>query len=459
MDFTVSYALIYSVVMLAAVFVVGYLVARAPFVRRFYLPTALVAGLILLFLSPQVMGNINEELQLSSAFYEIWRQAPKYLINVVFACLFLAHPMMPIKKIWKTAGPQVAFGQMMAWGQYFFAGLMVVFILGPFFGMPPITASLLEISFEGGHGTVAGMSGVFDELNFADGKAIANGLATASLITSLILGLILINWGKRKGHLRPGGLIKIARNKVYYHKIISDLHDKGITLREHLTPKRIFSHILLALSAVGLGFLIHAALSQLEALTWGKAGVVIMPFLPLFTFCMIGGMLVGEFARKMGMKISRTIVDLLSSIALSGLIMTAIGTMSLSFLDAHAEVFGLLYLTGVVWILFSFIFLARKMFPEYWFQNAIISFGQSMGMTATGLLFAQMVDPKNRTNAVESFGYKQLLFEPLMGGGIVTALSMPVIMVVGLPAFTAVCGVITVGWLMLGLVHFGSGKK
>ena len=184
-----------------------------------------------------------------------------------------------------------------------------------------------------------------------------------------------------------------------------------------------------------------------------------MPFLPLFTFCMIGGMLVGEFARKMGMKISRTIVDLLSSIALSGLIMTAIGTMSLSFLDAHAEAFGLLYLTGVVWILFSFIFLARKMFPEYWFQNAIISFGQSMGMTATGLLFAQMVDPKNRTNAVESFGYKQLLFEPLMGGGIVTALSMPVIMVVGLPAFTAVCGVITVGWLMLGLVHFGSGKK
>jgi Na+/glutamate symporter len=57
MDFTTSYALIYSIVMLAAVFIVGYLVARAPFVRRFYLPTALVAGLILLILSPQVMGG------------------------------------------------------------------------------------------------------------------------------------------------------------------------------------------------------------------------------------------------------------------------------------------------------------------------------------------------------------------------------------------------------------------
>ena len=459
MDFTTSYALIYSIVMLAAVFIVGYLVARAPFVRRFYLPTALVAGLILLILSPQVMGGVDADFQLSAGFYDVWRTAPKYLINVVFACLFLAHPMMPIKKIWKTAGPQVAFGQMMAWGQYFFAGILVIFVLGPSFGMPSITASLLEISFEGGHGTVAGMSNVFNELDFAEGRSIANGLATASLITSLVLGLILINWGKRKGHLKPGGLIKIARNKVYYHKIISDLHDKGITLREHLTLKRVFSHILLAASAIGLGVLIHAALSQLESLTWGKTGVVIMPFLPLFTFCMIGGMLVGEFARKLGMKISRTIVDLISTVALSGLIMTAIGTMSLSFLDGHAEVFALLYLAGVIWILFSFLILARKMFSEYWFQNAIISFGQSMGMTATGLLFAQMVDPKNRTNAVESFGYKQLLFEPLMGGGVVTALSMPIILIIGLPSFTIICGVVTVSWMILGFTHFGNKRK
>ena len=112
-----------------------------------------------------------------------------------------------------------------------------------------------------------------------------------------------------------------------------------------------------------------------------------------------------------------------------------------------------------MWIMFAFIVLARRMFKRYWFQNAIISFGQAMGMTATGLLFAQMVDPKNRTNAVEAFGYKQLMFEPLMGGGIVTALSMPFILLIGLPLFTAICAGIMVFWLLLGLLHFGRAKE
>lgn len=159
------------------------------------------------------------------------------------------------------------------------------------------------------------------------------------------------------------------------------------------------------------------------------------------------------------MKVSRTIVQLISSITLSGLIMTAIGTMDLSFLSSDGAVFGLLYTVGVVWTLFSFLFMGRRMFKEYWFQNAIISFGQSMGMTATGLLFAQMVDPKNRTNAVESFGYKQLLFEPIMGGGIVTALSMPIIALVGLLPFTIISGVIMVFWAIFGMYKFGNLKS
>lgn len=459
MDFELSYALTYSVVMLVAVFIVGYLVARAPFVRRFYLPTALVSGIILLLLSPQVMGHFSADLHLSNGFYDLWRLAPKTLINVIFACLFLASPLMPLKKIWKVAGPQVAFSQMMGWGQFFWASLLALVVLVPVFGASPLSGALVEVSFEGGHGTVAGLTNVFRELNYMDGREIANGLSTASLVSSLLIGILLINWGKRKGLLRPGGLVKIARNKVYYRKIVNDLHKKGITLREHLTLKRVATHILLVAASVGLGVLIHSALAQLEDLTWGRAGVRVVSFLPLFTFCMIGGMLVGEFARKLGMKISRTIVDLVSSITLSGLIMTAVGTMNLSFLSSDGAVFGLLYAVGVVWTLFSFLFMGKRMFKEYWFQNAIISFGQSMGMTATGLLFAQMVDPKNRTNAVESFGYKQLLFEPIMGGGIVTALCMPIIALIGLLPFMIISGAMMIFWAVFGMFKFGNLKS
>ncbi|MDP9211977.1 MAG: hypothetical protein M3N59_01730, partial [bacterium] len=65
------------------------------------------------------------------------------------------------------------------------------------------------------------------------------------------------------------------------------------------------------------------------------------------------------------------------------------------------------------------------------------------------------VDPEDKTNAIEGYGYKQLLFEPFVGGGFVTALSMPLIVAWGLPVFTAVCGVIFATWLILGIRYFG----
>ena len=44
-------------------------------------------------------------------------------------------------------------------------------------------------------------------------------------------------------------------------------------------------------------------------------------------------------------------------------------------------------------------------------------------MTATGLMLLRTVDPENKTPAAMSFGYKQLLHEPFMGGGLWAALA------------------------------------
>jgi ESS family glutamate:Na+ symporter len=136
--------------------------------------------------------------------------------------------------------------------------------------------------------------------------------------------------------------------------------------------------------------------------------------------------------------------------------MTAVGTMSLEFFHEPnlAASFWVLFASGVVWIVSATLILARKMFIKHWFTNAIISFGQAMGMTATGLLFAQMADPQQKTGAVEAFGYKQMLFEPLMGGGLVTAMSMPLILLLGLPLWTIICGLITLGWCLAGTFYF-----
>lgn len=124
--------------------------------------------------------------------------------------------------------------------------------------------------------------------------------------------------------------------------------------------------------------------------------------------------IVGKISRCHSIKVSRELIILIEVIAILGMIIAAIGMMNISFIGLNLKVFVLLFLSGILWITFSFIFLSRKIFPEYWLQN----FSQSIRMIAKGVLFVQMVDKK--PNKRSGFDYKQSLFKPLMGDRIVT---------------------------------------
>jgi ESS family glutamate:Na+ symporter len=78
------------------------------------------------------------------------------------------------------------------------------------------------------------------------------------------------------------------------------------------------------------------------------------------------------------------------------------------------------------------------MLPNFWFERAIAEMGKSMGVTATGLLLLRIVDPEQETEAASAFGYKQLLHEPFMGGGLWTSTAVLLIAQQG-------------GWLVFGI--------
>ena len=46
-------------------------------------------------------------------------------------------------------------------------------------------------------------------------------------------------------------------------------------------------------------------------------------------------------------------------------------------------------------------------------------------------MLLRTVDPENKTPAAMSFGYKQLLHEPFMGGGLWTALALTLVYKIG----------------------------
>jgi ESS family glutamate:Na+ symporter len=76
-------------------------------------------------------------------------------------------------------------------------------------------------------------------------------------------------------------------------------------------------------------------------------------------------------------------------------------------------------------------------------------------MSAAGLLLIKLADPDTKSPAKEGFSYKQLLLDIFVGGGLVTAASVPLIVAVGPVLTLIVAAVIMTGWLMLGLFYFG----
>ena len=174
---------------------------------------------------------------------------------------------------------------------------------------------------------------------------------------------------------------------------------------------------------------------------------------PLFPLCMLGGLVIQVFLdrfRKIPfVPLDHALMQRLSGTALDFLVVSAISTIRLEIITARWLPFLLIVTGGIIWNVFCVMFLARRVLPDAWFERAIAEMGQSMGVTATGLLLLRAVDPENETAAPSAFGYKQLLHEPFMGGGLWTSMAIPLVMIHGgMPVFLLSAGVIA-AWLLV----------
>jgi ESS family glutamate:Na+ symporter len=176
---------------------------------------------------------------------------------------------------------------------------------------------------------------------------------------------------------------------------------------------------------------------------------------------LIGGIIVQLIMKKLDLDtlIIRNLQERIAGVALDLVVVTALASIKLQVLGANLPVFLSLSLVGIVWNIVAFVYLAPKILPSYWFERGIGDMGQSMGVTATGILLIKMVDPHNRTGAFESFAYKQLFFEPIVGGGLFTAAAPTLIRQFGLvPMLISTSGLLAF-WLIFGFWNYKVIKR
>lgn len=445
-----------------------------PCLANLFLPSSVLGGGLALLVGPQVLGALAAWLQpagggwlvqglIPEGVQTVWRGLPGLLINVVFAALLLGSPIPGLREIWRKAGPQVAFGQSLAWGQYVVGISLGLLVLAPFFGLPPMVGALIEIAFEGGHGTAAGMSGTFREMGFAAGADLALALATVGLVGAVLSGTLMVNWAARRGLLPAHGGEPVTAD---VHPADTGLDEDMIEeqrellwqKRQELKPTDPFSiHLAVTGLAIGIGWVMQRLLVGLEAVTWARdGGVEVMRYIPLFPLAMLGGVVVQVIMDRTGMShhINRRMMNRISGSALDFTIVAALGTLSVTAIRAHWAPLLLLSVAGMAWNLFGVFVIAPRLIPEFWFPRAVCDYGQSTGVTVTGLLLLRMADPANESGTLESFGYKQLLFEPIVGGGLFTAASVPLIVQFGPVPVLVLTGGLLLFWLVAGRLMF-----
>jgi ESS family glutamate:Na+ symporter len=174
---------------------------------------------------------------------------------------------------------------------------------------------------------------------------------------------------------------------------------------------------------------------------------------PLFPFTIIGGVLVQLAAVRFNFEwaVNRTAVSGLGGLAVDGIVICAIGTLSLAALGDNLGPLLILAVASVAWSVFVAMIVGRRLFTKDWFEHSIAEFGESQGNVATGFVMVDMVDPARQTDVVRGYSYRQLITRPLIGGGFVTALAIPLIDALGLTVFTIVAIAVTVGMTFWGM--------
>ena len=427
-----------------------------PLLQKLYLPSSVIGGfvgLVIFQCFPQI---------LPADMLKMIGKLPGFLINIVFASLFLGVVTPPLKRVFSIAFPQLCFGQVSAWGQYVIGLGITGFILVPLFKVNPAFGNLLEIGFQGGHGTVGGMIPTFEAFNWQDGIALGFTMATAGMILGIVLGMIMVNWAGRKGYVANvrdfSNQDKLTQIGIY-HKNSSP--DAG---RQTVYCDSIDSlawHISLVGLAVMLGYIMLTCCQKAEIALFPDAVKRVFSGFPLFPLCMIGGLLIQKAAQraKVDYLIDHAQMQRVAGAALDFLVVSAVATIRLEVVAANWQALLILILVGAVHGVIMVVFVAPRLFKEAWFECAIADFGQALGVTATGLLLLRTVDPESKTCAAQSFGYKQLIHEPFMGGGIWTALALTLVFTIGWEKVFMICGIFYVFWLIMMFIVIRRNRK
>lgn len=407
--------------------------------QKLFLPSSLIGGLLLLLLGQQALNIV--------AVPESFSGLPSVLIDIVMAALVFG---VNFNKDKISSYLDYSCVTMASYGMQMFFGVALGGLLAKVWpGLPKGWGVMGVFAFHGGHGTAAAAASAFEKYGVQGNMAVGMVLSTFGLIFSMVIGMLIINYGVRKGW---GTYVKELKEQpgYFYGGALPKEHRKtsGSTVTTAISINHLALQVSWLLAALFIGRILFDFVGQYSSFIDGLPSVLRGVF---------GGAILWKILRvsKLDKYVDLKTIKMISGFILEIVIFTAMATLDLEFISAY--IIPVLIYTIVICGLTGPIifFLSYHLCKDEWFEKACMAFGAATGNTSTGLALVRAIDPNSQSSAGDTHG----VYSTIMSWKDSFVGLAPMWLMSGIAVTMGVGIAIMAGFVVIGFTFFSRRKK
>ena len=432
MEFT-PYTLLTDIGWISVLLIVGNILRnRLKVLQALLLPAPITAGLLGLLLGDEVLGVIHWSDQVGTY--------TTLLIAVVFASM--AYSMELGGSVASGARNMWGYSTAMFMGQWGLFILLGFYVFAPGFGTEPWFGMMLPVGFVGGFGTAAAVGSALEEIGVEGASSIGFTSATVGTLVAIVGGVIMANWGIRKGKSSQlAGTLPDDLRTGYIHN-----EDERPSIGKATTNPSSIEPLALHAGFIAFTVLIAYMVNSLIKDQWSNVSI------PLFAMAFVIG-LIGRLVLKLVGRpnyLDSSTISSVSGAATDYMIAFGIASIVPAALAGYWQALVLIFVLGTLFCVVWMFWAGPAFFGEQWLERGLFGWGWATAAVATGIALLKMVDPKLKSGTLNEYGVAYVGFAPFEIG---TTIIAPIAVIAG---FTAIFGwiafAIAVGVVVLAYV-------
>ena len=407
-------------ILAAAIIVANALRRKIPFFRKSLMPTAVLAGFLLLILRSVGVLQLDGAMMETITYHGI-------AIGFIAMSLRVQKPDARDRSS-ALVGAQSGAMIVSVYLVQAIVGCVVVLLLA-WTVMPTLFKAagiLLPMGYGQGPGQANNIGGTYESLGFAGGRSFGLSLAASGYLVACIVGVVALNILAKKGKIR-----RIEHAELSGSVTVDTFQDQGeMPLSESLdrfsmqAAMVIFTYLLTYLLTwgitAGIGAVSPGAGATVNGLLWG--------------FNFIIGSLVAVLVKVFLSKMKRLhfmerqyqnnyLLNRISGFAFDLMIIAGIASIRLEDLSGLWLPFALLTVAGAAATWFYLAWICKRVYPGYYYEGLMSMFGMLTGTISSGVLLLREIDPEYRTPAANNL---------VLGSSFGIGFGFPVLILVGM---------------------------